>query len=124
MRPSVVNRAALTKTGVRSAQEEPVSDAIDARTYLVQMPPGTPPGFLVTQVFCEQGTEFDIPLAQCLMADLNTALVQQFLDVPVTKREAVIQPDRVLDDGHRETMAVRFRVSHGKLTYPDPVKAA
>ena len=91
MRSSVVNRAALTKTRVRSAQEEPVSEAIDAHTHLVKMPPGTPPGFPVTQVFCEQGTEFDIPLAQRLMADLNTALVQQFLDVPVTEREAVVQ---------------------------------
>ena len=32
---------------------EPVSDAIDARTHLVQMPPGTPSGFPVAQAFCE-----------------------------------------------------------------------
>ena len=113
------------------------------------MPPGTPLGFLVAKLFCEQGTECDIPLAQRLMeewrphagrraearpscprrasvhddADRDTALVQQFLDVPVVEREAVIQPDRVLDDGHRETVAVRFQVSHGKSAYPDLVKA-
>ena len=63
---------------------QPMSDAIDTCTHLVQMPPGTSSGFPVTQVFCEQGTEFDIPLAQRLMADLDTALVQQFLHVPVT----------------------------------------
>ena len=49
--------------------------------------------------------------------------MQQFLDAPVVEREAVIQPDRVPDDGHRETVAVRFRVSHGRSAYPDPVKA-
>ena len=50
-------------------------------------------------------------------------LVQQFLDVPVAEREAVVQPDRVLDDGHRETVAVRLGVSHDRSAYPDPVKA-
>ena len=52
------------------------------------------------------------------MADLDTALVQQFLNVPVTEREAVVQPDRVLDNRHQETVAVRFRVSHGRAAYP------
>ena len=84
MRSSVVNRAALTKTRVRSAQEKPVSDAIDARTHLVQMPLGTPPEFLVTQVFCEQWTELDAPFAESFMANLNAALVQQFLHVSIT----------------------------------------
>ena len=56
-------------------------------------------------------------------ADLDTALVQQFLDVPVTEREALTQPDRVLNDGHSETVAVRLGVGHGQSAYPDPVKA-
>ena len=34
---------------------EPVSNAVNARTDLVQMPPGTPTGFPVTQVFSEEG---------------------------------------------------------------------
>ena len=76
MRSSVVNRAALTKTGVRSAQEEPVSDAIDARTHLVQMPPGTPPGFPVAKLFGEEGRELDTPFAQRLVTDLDAALVK------------------------------------------------
>ena len=98
-------------------------DAIDARTDLVQMPPGTPTGFPVAQVFSEEGSELDTPLAEGLMANLNAALVQQFLHVSVTQGKAVVQPDRVLDDCHRETVAVGLGVGHGQSAYPDPVKA-
>ena len=98
-------------------------DAIDARTDLVQMPPGTPSGFPVAQVFSEEGSELDTPLAEGLMANLNAALVQQFLHVSVTQGKAVVQPDRVLDDCHRETVAVGLGVGHGQSAYPDPVKA-
>ncbi|WP_344982478.1 hypothetical protein [Deinococcus rubellus] len=57
------------------------------------------------------------------MTDLDTALVQQFLDVTVTHWEAVIQPDGVLNNGHRKTVTVRFRVGHGESAYTNPIKA-
>ena len=47
------------------------------------------------------------------MANLNAALVQQFLDIPVTQGKVVVQPDGVLDDTHWETVAVRLGVGHG-----------
>ena len=102
---------------------QPVSDAIDARTHLVQMPPGTPTGFPVAKLFGKEGRELDAPFAEGLVTHLNAALMQQFLDSPVTQRKAVVQPDRVLDDGHRETVAVGLGVGHGQSAYPDPVKA-
>ena len=49
--------------------------------------------------------------------------MEQFLDVPVTQRKAVIEPDGVLDDDHGETVAVWLDVSHGHSAYPDPIKA-
>ena len=98
-------------------------DAIDARTDLVQMPPGTPSGFPVAQVFSEEGSELDTPLAEGLMANLNAALVQQFLHVSVTQGKAVIEPNGVLDDGHGETVAVGLGVGRGQSAYPDPIKA-
>ena len=101
MRSSVVNRAALTKTRVRSAQEKPVSDAIDARTHLGQIPQGTLSGFPVAKLFGEEGRELDTPFAQRLVTHLNAAL----------------------DDRHRETMALRLGIDHGRSAYPDPVKA-
>lgn len=55
--------------------------------------------------------------------DFNTALVEQFLNIPVTQWEAVLQPKGVLNDGHRETVAVGFRVGYGGSAYPNPIKA-
>jgi hypothetical protein len=102
---------------------KPVSDAVHARTHLVEMPPGTPTGFPVAQVFGEERAKLDAPLAERLMAYLNAALMQQFLHVPVTQGKAVVEPNGVLDDGHGEAVAVRFGVGHGGSAYPDPVKA-
>ena len=87
------------------------------------MPPGTPTGFPVAQFFCEQWTELDAPFAESFMADLNAALVQQFLDISVAERKMVVQPDRVLDDRHRETVAVRLGIGHVGSAYPSPIKA-
>jgi len=98
-------------------------DAINARTHFVEMPPGTPTGFPVAQVFREEGSELDTPFAQGFMTLLNTALVEQFLNVSVTQQKAVIEPDSVLNDGHREAVAVRLGVGHGGSAYPNPVKA-
>jgi len=77
----------------------------------------------VTQVFSEKGSELDTPLAKSLVTDLNAALVQQFLNVPVTQWKAVVEPNGVLDDGHGESVAVRLGVSHGGSAYPGSVKA-
>jgi hypothetical protein len=86
------------------------------------MPPGTPTGFPVAQVFSEEGSELDTPLAESFMADHDAALVQQFLHVSVTakrphgrcsgqeaQRKAVVEPNGVLDDGHREAGRRRVR---------------
>ncbi len=61
------------------------------------------------------------PFVEGLVADLNAALVQQFLDISVAEREAAIQPGRALNDRHRDTVEVRFRVSHGRSASSDPV---
>ena len=49
--------------------------------------------------------------------------MKHFLNILVAQREAVVQPDGVLDDGHRESVAVRGRVGHSGSAYPSPVKA-
>jgi len=101
----------------------PVSNAIDARIHLVERPPGTPSDFPVAQVLSEEGSELDTPFAQGLVTDLNDALLEQFLQVPVTQWKTVVEPDGMLDDGHGKAVAVRLGVGHGGLAYPDPVKA-
>ena len=98
-------------------------DTIDRRTDLVQRPPRTPPGFSVTQFVGEEGTEFDAPLAEGLVTDLDAALREQLLNISVAERKAVVQPDGVLDDGHWESVAIRFQLGHGGSAYPRPIKA-
>jgi len=92
---------------------EPMSNAIDARRDLIQMPPGTPTGFPVTKFIGEQRPEFETPLSEGLVTDLNAALVKQFLNITVAERKAVVQPDGVPDDGHRESVAVGPGIGHG-----------
>ncbi len=72
---------------------QPMPNTIDRRKDIDQIPPGTP----ATQFVGEQGTEVDAPLAECLVADPDAALVQQLLDVPGAEQKAVIEPNRMLD---------------------------
>ena len=102
---------------------QPVSNPLHRRADLLQKPPGTPPGFPVTQAICEEWAELDGPFAKGLVTDLDAAPVQQFLHVPVTQGKAVVEADGVLDDDHGETVAVRLGVGHGQSAYPDPIKA-
>jgi len=53
------------------------------------------------------------------MADLDAALMEQFLHVTVTERETVVEPNSVLDDHHRKAVAVGFGVAHGRSAYSE-----
>ena len=66
----------------------------------------------MTQLFSDERREFDAPLPEGVVADLNAALLEQFLDISVAEREAVVEPDGVLDDAHREAVAIGHGVSH------------
>ena len=63
-------------------------DPTDLHAHLTQKPPGTPPGFLVAQFLGEAWGKLDVPLPEGFVADLNTALVEQFLHVTLTQGEA------------------------------------
>ncbi|BDP44330.1 hypothetical protein DAETH_42990 (plasmid) [Deinococcus aetherius] len=92
-------------------------DPSNRHADLVEMPPGTPSGLLVTQFLSEQGSKFDVPLAQGLVADLDAALEEQLLDIPLAKGEAVVQPQGVADDAQGETVAVGLPVGHRSAAY-------
>jgi RNA binding exosome subunit len=53
----------------------------------------------VAQRFGQVGTELGTPDPDRLMTDLDTSLEQQLLHIPVQKQKAVIEIDRVGDDG-------------------------
>jgi len=95
-----------------------MSNAIYRRADLVQEPQGTPTRFSVAQFFWEHGSKLNAPCAHRLMSDLNAALVKPFLDVSGTQGEAVVHPDCMLDDGHRESVAVGPEVGHERSAYP------
>ena len=42
----------------------------------------------------------------------NPPLGEEFLDIPITQREAQLEPDRVLDDHQRKVMAAIGDFSH------------
>ena len=69
------------------------------------------------EFFGEERGELDVPLAQRLVADLDTALLEQFLNVTLTQRETVVEPKSVLDDAERKTVAVGFAISHRRSAY-------
>ena len=92
---------------------------LDLDAHFVQVPTGTTPWFPLPQFFGDGGAKFLAPVTNGFMTDLNSALEKEFFDVPVTKCESVVEPDGVLDDAFRETMAVRLWISrHGRPTYP------
>jgi len=70
---------------------QPVSDPVHTGADLVQKPPGAPMGLPMTQASCEERAELDGPFAEGFVTDLNTVLVEHFLDVSVAKGEAVVQ---------------------------------
>jgi hypothetical protein len=43
------------------------------------------------------GAEFHRPAADALITDIDATLRQQFLDIPITKREAMVQPNGMAD---------------------------
>ena len=91
---------------------QPVLDSTDLDAPLVQMPPRTPPGFSVAQFFGQERGNFDVPLPQGLVTDLDAALVEQFLHSTLAEGEAVIEPEGGADDAERNTVAVGRPVSH------------
>ena len=95
---------------------QPMSDAPDLHTHFVEMPPGTPAGFPVAQVLGERVTEFDTPAADGLTGDANPSFQQQFFDVSVAQREAVVKPDGVADDGQGKPVAGELLTAQHRIT--------
>lgn len=78
----------------------------DVRGHLVQMPSRRRLGSAALEVARDLGAELDRPAADRLVADLDPALGEQFLDVPKAEREAEVEPYSVADRVSREPMAL------------------
>lgn len=62
--------------------------------------------------------EFDAPGADRLPSDDNAAFQKEFLDIPVTEGEAVVQPDGIADDRERETVTRELLLTQHRITLP------
>jgi hypothetical protein len=57
------------------------------------------------------------------MADHNAALVEQFLNIPVTNGKAIVHLNSVLDDCYGKAVAVGLGIGHSGSAYRELVKA-
>ena len=71
----------------------------------------------MTHFFSKERSKLDVPLSQGFVADDDPTLVEELLDVTLTKGEAVVEPEGVADDAQGKTMAVRLPVTHGSPAY-------
>jgi len=69
------------------------------------------------KIISEQGRKFDVLLAKRIVPNLNTTLLEQFLNILVAEREAVVQPKSMLDDADWKSVTVRLAVSHCRPPY-------
>ena len=96
----------------------PTADPAD---HLVQVPPrgGCRPTLL--QSPGDQGAELDCPAPDGLIADLDTALREQLLDIAKAEVEAEVESDRVTDHIAREAMAFEGKRFHETLSPISPL---
>jgi len=73
----------------------------------------------VAQFLSQKRGELDLPLAQRLVAHLDAALLEQFLNITLAEGEAVREPENVLDDAQRKPVAVELTIGHGQSDYRD-----
>ena len=82
-------------------------------------------GSAFTQIRGDHRPEVVYPAPNGLVGDRNAALCQQVFDVAQAQREPEIQPDRLLNDLGRESVAViadllhpiGYRVGRGTATF-------
>jgi hypothetical protein len=86
--------------------------AANADEYLVQVPFVARPWPTPLQSIGKQPTEAQAPLADALIADHDASGRQDQLDVTQAEAEAILQPDRMLDDLDRVSEAA-IRVGRG-----------
>ena len=96
---------------------EPVFDPTNDNVHFMQMPPGTPTGFPVTQFPGQEWGEFDVPLAECFMADVNSALLKELLNLTLAEWESMVEPQGISDHAQRKTMTVGLAVRHRSIAY-------
>ena len=79
--------------------------ASEPDNHFVEVPPIIRPRAPADETRGDLGLEFQRPATDAFITDVNAALRQQLLDIAITDREAVIEPDSVSDNVRRKLMA-------------------
>ena len=90
---------------------QPVVDPTHDNMHFIQMPPGTPTGFPVTQLLGQEWGKFDVPLVERIVADVDSPLVEQLLNVTLAERKAVVKPQGVPNHAQWKAVSLGFTVS-------------
>ena len=77
---------------------QPVRDPTENHAHLVYVPAPTASGLAAPERFSAIRTEANALRSNCLVADVDAPLEQQFLHVPIRKQETMVKIDRVRDD--------------------------
>ena len=96
---------------------QPVFDPANDNMHLIQMPPGTPTGFPMTQFFGQEWGKFDVPLAKSFVTDVNSSLMEQLLNVTLAERKAVVKPQSIPNHAQGEAVSIGLAVSHSLAAY-------
>jgi hypothetical protein len=97
---------------------QPVGNATDEHVHFVQMPPQASAGFAMAQPLSELVTSVNAAGADGFSRDLDAAFEQQLLDIAVTQRVSVLQPDGVSDDRAWESITGQLLVGQHEGTLP------
>ena len=93
------------------------SAAVDPHHHLIEMPARAGLAPQLPQVPRDRRPELADPAPDRLVGDIQSALRQQLLNVPVAQREPEIKPHGMLDDGGWELVAgIRDRLHPGRLS--------
>src|SRR6266851_8978927 len=87
--------------------------ASDPDHHLVQVPAIARPRTVMPQPLRDHRSEFQYPIADALVGEVEPTLCKQLLNVAIAQGEAQVEPNRVLNHGRREPVpAIRDR-KHG-----------
>ncbi|BDP43787.1 hypothetical protein DAETH_37560 (plasmid) [Deinococcus aetherius] len=98
---------------------QPVFDPADVHVHFVEMPARTPSGFSLAQSLGKEVAELDAPRQDRFTGDANSSFQQQFFDIPIAEREAVVQPHGIADHGERKTIAGELLTAGHRVTLPE-----
>jgi len=98
---------------------QPVFTAADRNHHFIEVPMIARSRPRTADIRCDRRPELQEPPPDRLVGCVNTALGQQFLDIPKGQCEPGIEPDRVADDFWREAVALKRYRSHPMMLIGD-----